>query len=350
VKTESATHQTERLRRAVEPRYIVRFYHVPVYGLAAAYPFSVDFASGPVVGSTLPKLEVLERVQGGPAQVVPEQGRASIGGFVADGVDLNGVVLQYFSNVQLALGSSITAGAPGVGAPLDVGDVSGIPPTGTLDVGVGAQLERIRYSAVNLGTGEVTVSARGVDDTTAQAHAAGDLVTNGEQIRPGQRCRLLSGYAAMDEADYMESQLVEVVDRNISDLVKASFTIETADISRALRTEVFLAATQEAPFIIGGHPLTIALQVLLSTGTGVNGTYDVLAAENGLGIPVAFVDVTGIELERAVIASQGYCFTITGPEIGKGWLEQQIFKTLNMYPLVRQDGSLTLKAYTPVLT
>lgn len=348
MKTESAAHLAQRVRRSVQPVYIVRFYHVPVYGVEAAYQFSVDFSSGPVLDETVPKLQLIERVQGGPAQIVPEQGRASIGGFVMDGTDIEGLMLRYFSNVQLALGSSISAGAPGVGDPLDVGDVSGLPPLGTLDVGEGEQLERIRYSAINETTGEVTVSARGVDDTTAQQHAAGDFVTNGEQIRPGQRCILLSGYAAMSEADYMQSQVVEVVNRSISDIIKASYTIETADITRALRNEVFLAATQEAPFIIGGHPLTIALQVMMSTGLGSNGPYDVLAAENGLGIQL--IDVAGIEALRDLFPTDSYCFTITGSEVGKGWLEQEIFKTINCYPVVFQTGRLGLKMYTPVLT
>lgn len=348
MKTETAAHTAQRIRRAVQPVYFIRFYHVPIYGGTAGYRFSVDFSSGPVVDSTVPKMQVLERVQGGPAQIVPEQGRASIGGFIFDGVDLNGIVLQYFSNVQLTLTSSITAGSPGVGDPLDVGTVAGLPPTGTLDVGLDDQLERIRYSAVNVAMGQVTVSARGVDDTTAQAHAAGDFVTNGEQIRPGQRCVLYSGYSVMSEADYLVSQVVEVVDRNISDLIKASFTIETADITRALRREVFLTATQQAPFIIGGHPLTIMLQVMLSTGTGTNGPYDVLAAENGLGIAQAFIDVTGIEAARAEFPDDRYCFTLTGPEIAKTWIEQEILKTINAYPVVLQNGQLTVKLYSPV--
>jgi hypothetical protein len=102
--------------------------------------------------------------------------------------------------------------------------------------------------------------------------------------------------------------------------------------------------------VIGGHPLEIALRVLTSTGTGLNGQWDILAAENGLGIPLDFIDWEGIAIAVAEFPADGYCFTLIGPEMAKGWLEDQIFKTVNAYPLVLQDGRLTVRLYTPVLT
>jgi hypothetical protein len=349
VKTETTAHQTERLKRATEPVYILRFYHVPDYAKAESYPFSRDLTSSTIKEATKPALRCIERLGGGPAQIVPEQGRASIGGFSVDCVDMSGEILRYFANLQLTLPEAITASTPGAGGSLRLSDVGGLPSIGTVEVNIDANLERIRYSAKDEATNTVLVSARGVDGTSAGAHPGGTTATNGEQIRPGQRVKLLSGYASMSESLFMQSQLVEVIDRSISDVVRASYTIETADITRALRREVFLTATQDAPFIIGGHPLTIALQVLLSTGTGTNGSYDVLTGENGIGIPQDFIDVAEIELARSVIPSEGYCFTVTAPEVAKTWLEREIFKTLNMYPVVRQDGTLTFRAYTPVL-
>jgi hypothetical protein len=350
VKTETFAHQTERVKRATEPVYILRFYHVPDYGKATSYPFSRDFTSAPIREATKPALMCLERLGGGPAQIVPEQGRASIGGFQVDAVDMSGEILHYFANLQLTLSDAITASSPGPGGSLRLNDVGGLPAMGTVEVNLDPEIERIRYSAKDEATNTVIVSARGVDGTTARAHPGGTTATNGEQIRPGQRVELLSGYASMPESLFMQSQLVEVIDRSISDVVRASYTIETADITRALRREVFLTATQDAPFIIGGHPLTIALQILTSTGQGTNGPYDVLPEEDGIGIPQAFVDVAGIEALREDFPFDGYCFTITGPQIAKTWLEQEIFKTINGYPLVRQDGTLTVKLYTPVLT
>jgi len=47
---------------------------------------------------------------------------------------------------------------------------------------------------------------------------------------------------------------------------------------------------------ITGNPVELLLQILLSTGTGVNGTYDVLSA--GLGIPENLIDVARFESIR----------------------------------------------------
>jgi hypothetical protein len=350
VKTETASHLIERRKRAQEPAYIVRFYHVPDYAQVEAYAFSRDFVSRPIREATKPGLPCIERIGGGPAQIVPEQGRASIGGFSVDCVDLSGEILRYFANLQLTLPDALTASSPGAGGTLRLSDVEGLPSIGTVDVNVGDEIERIRYSAKNVATNTVTVSARGVDGTTARAHPSGTPATNGEQIRPGQRVTLFSGYATMPESLFMQSQVVEVIDRSIGDIIRASYTIETADITRALRREIFLTATQEHPFPIGGHPIFIALQILTSTGHGTNGPYDILSEEIGLGIPQAFIDVAGMEALHDDFPFDGYCFQVTGPQIAKTWLEQEIFKTINGYPLVRQDGTLTVKLYTPVLT
>lgn len=44
-----------------------------------------------------------------------------------------------------------------------------------------------------------------------------------------------------------------------------------------------------------GHPLSILLSILTSTGTGENGDYDVLPATRGCAIPAEEIDVAGIE-------------------------------------------------------
>lgn len=351
MKVETEAYRTERRKRATEPVYLVRFYHVPDYGQAPSYQFSRDFVSRTVLGGTMPQLRCIERMGGGPAQIVPEQGRASIGGFQLDCVDVSGEILRYFANPQLIIRDAMTAAVPAIGDRIYLRlDLDGLPEFGTLEVDTGDNLERIRYSAKDRAAVAVIVKARGVDGTIARDHAAGVRATNGEQIRPGQRVQLLSGYAGMQEAEYMQSQVTEVVDRRISDVVKASYTIETSDITRALRREVFLTATVDTPVILGGHPLVIALRVMLSTGTSTNSQYDILAQENGLGIPYAFLDLQGIEAAIAAMPGEAYCFTITAPEMAKTWLEQEIFKTINAYPLILQDGTLTIRLYTPVLT
>lgn len=270
MKSESTAHATSRARLIQSPVYFVRFFDVPVYGEPTENAFPFDFSTGPVKNPTRAKKQYIESISGAPAQVFPEQGRASIGGFSIRLVDIDGEVLKYLS-----------------------------------------------FSA-----------------------------PTGQQIRPGQRAQVYSGYAELDESDYMPQVKMEVVDRRLDDITSTAFTVELADIQRSTRREVFLAATQESPFSLGpAHPLDLALQVLTSTGTGTNGAYDKLAAENGLAIPQAFVDVASFENAMALTPNDRYCFDITEPAIGKTWLEQEIYKTINAYPLVDQQGRLKVKLY-----
>jgi hypothetical protein len=51
-------------------------------------------------------------------------------------------------------------------------------------------------------------------------------------------------------------------------------------------------------FIAGNHPLEVALQIMMSTGTGVNGTYDTLPAAWGCALTEDDVDVSSIEALR----------------------------------------------------
>lgn len=270
MKTETASHAARRVQLITQPVYFVRFFDVPVHGEPTELPFPFDFSTGPVLNETRPKKQYVESISGAPAQVFPEQGRASIGGFSIRLVDVDGEVLNYIS-----------------------------------------------FSA-----------------------------PTGNQIRPGQRAQVYSGYADLSEADYMPQVKMEVVDRRLDNIIETAFTIELADIQRSTRREVFLTATQNTPFKLGpAHPLVIALWVLTSTGTGSNGAYDTLAAENGLGIPVQFVDIASFEHAISLTPNDSYCFDITEPAIGKSWLETEIYKTINAYPLVNQEGQLKVKLY-----
>jgi hypothetical protein len=51
-------------------------------------------------------------------------------------------------------------------------------------------------------------------------------------------------------------------------------------------------------FIAGNHPLEVALQIMMSTGTGVNGTYDTLPAAWGCALTEDDVDVPSVEALR----------------------------------------------------
>ncbi len=101
-----------------------------------------------------------------------------------------------------------------------------------------------------------------------------------------------------------------------------------------------------------GNPVTLALQMLLSTGTGLNysgtGTnYDVLPETQGCGCPYALVDISSFETQRDRFVSS---FTITGyfseETEALNILQDEIYKTLNAYPLVNRLGQYSLKLWT----
>ncbi|HJR01833.1 MAG TPA: hypothetical protein VKA83_09390 [Methylomirabilota bacterium] len=74
--------------------------------------------------------------------------------------------------------------------------------------------------------------------------------------------------------------------------------------------------------------------------------WDILPAVSGLAVPSALVDVTAIEAVRdANFTTSQYQFSITSPFDGKTFIEEQIWRTLNCYPVVTQDGKLSAKRY-----
>lgn len=171
------------------------------------------------------------------------------------------------------------------------------------------------------------------------------------EIRPGQRAIVLAGYQGVEQIDFMFLGTFQVENRRAEPFTDPAFIVDLVDITRTMRSEVFLAATPLAPFILSGHPIDIALQILLS-GNDANTNYNVLGVENGLQIPERFVDVEAFEAIRDELPNDFYCFEITGPENAKAWLETEIFKTINAYPVVRQIGQeskLSLRLYRPVV-
>jgi hypothetical protein len=96
----------------------------------------------------------------------------------------------------------------------------------------------------------------------------------------------------------------------------------------------------EAPAVIGpDHPLNIALKVLTSTGAGVNGAYDVLPSHMGAAVPNTLVNIEAFELLRdAVLPGLQMQFMEIEATDAKVFIEQQIFRPLNLVPWVSQRG------------
>ena len=102
--------------------------------------------------------------------------------------------------------------------------------------------------------------------------------------------------------------------------------------------------------VLQGNPLTLALQLLTSTGTGTNGPYDVLPASCGVGIPQAQVNVAIFEQERNRWTSGiTFRFEESQKQNLKNFLQDQIYTFLPAYPVVDNVGRLSVKIAAPPL-
>lgn len=101
---------------------------------------------------------------------------------------------------------------------------------------------------------------------------------------------------------------------------------------------------------LSGNPLTLALQILTSTGLGTNGAYDVLPACAGLGIAQALIDVAKFEQQRDYwLNSLTFQFEESVKTEGKKFLEEQIYSFCNAYPVVNGAGLISIRVYAPPL-
>lgn len=93
----------------------------------------------------------------------------------------------------------------------------------------------------------------------------------------------------------------------------------------------------------GVNPLTAFLQILISTGTGSAGTYDVLPAHWGLAVDPALIDVTEIEDKRDESIPTLVCeYRLAAPEAADKFIAAEFFKLLGAYPIIKGDGKLSL--------
>lgn len=101
---------------------------------------------------------------------------------------------------------------------------------------------------------------------------------------------------------------------------------------------------------LAGNPLTLALQILLSTGAGTNGPYDVLPACAGLAIDQQYVNVAKFENQRDTwIGAWNFTFEESASVVGRTFLSEQIFTFVNTYPVVDAEGRISCKVYSPPL-
>lgn len=122
------------------------------------------------------------------------------------------------------------------------------------------------------------------------------------------------------------------------------------DNLRLFRVPFAQLAAEGSPLVISSrNAITLALQVMLSTGNGTNSSYDVLAADQGAGIHQDLVDIAGIEQERDdFLTSDLMEFEFREPEGDfLTWFFTEICRPLGIMPRILGDGRISIKVCRP---
>ncbi len=102
--------------------------------------------------------------------------------------------------------------------------------------------------------------------------------------------------------------------------------------------------------VLEGNGVDIALQIMTSTGLGTNGPFDVLPASAGLAIDESLIDVARFISEKQKwLNSALFRFELSEAEDGKKFLESELYRFMNAYPIINNDGQISFKVYTPPL-
>lgn len=335
MRTETVNYGTQRKKYVTAPNMFLRLYHVPTRTTTQEWAFSRDFTAKPVLNATVPKLAVLVNVQGNTQTVDPIAGTSSIGALTITLADVDGEITKYVSDPARPLTTSIDADDTTV----VVDDATGYPAVGHIRI----DDEDMPYTSITGGNTFNLVgggSGRGQRGTTAAAHTAGALVRNGEQIRQVNRGTLFLGYDPLQEVDYGPGSGYVKMEIHSVRGDSLAWVLQLFDVQRFARRKVFERASERTPVTLGpDHPLNIALKVITSTGAGVNGAYDVYASENGAAVPNNLVSLSTLEFLRDnVFPGLQMLFTETEPQDAKQWVEEQIFRPLNLVPFITQSG------------
>jgi hypothetical protein len=99
--------------------------------------------------------------------------------------------------------------------------------------------------------------------------------------------------------------------------------------------------------VLQDNPINIALKIMLSTGQGTNGPYDVYTQAQGLGIPQAQIDVAAFEACRDIwLGSYIFQFEFNGQETASSFLESEIYQFTGSYTFINANGQLALHTYS----
>lgn len=166
-----------------------------------------------------------------------------------------------------------------------------------------------------------------------------------------KKTEIKAGYAGLNESN-METILTGWVTGIKLSSDGTSYEFSITDPQKWMQRKIFRSATDAAPVTISGNPLNILLALLTSTGNGTNGDYDIYASENGLGIEDDYINVAALENLRDTWyagASHYMYFTIKKRIKARDFFEQEIFKPLNLYPVIDGYGRFSARRFTPPL-
>lgn len=160
----------------------------------------------------------------------------------------------------------------------------------------------------------------------------------------------------IDPANYPYAVYVEIDDEIIGPITSMTGTalIIQAGGRGAFGTTAAnhdIDAEIKQTFVFGpANPITLALEIMLSTGDGTNhGTYDTLPSEMGMGIKAALVDIDSFESERdEFITATSFQFYISDElKEGKTWIESNILRPTNSFIFVKRNGNISYKISNP---
>ena len=190
--------------------------------------------------------------------------------------------------------------------------------------------------------GGITFDLLDVDDEIT------NLLSTDEFYFHRKKTTIKAGYAGMSEDDLIDVMVGWVTGIKLSkDGLSYSFTV--TDPQKWMQRKIFRGA-EDSTVTLSGNALNLLLAILTSTGNSTNGSYDWFSAENGLGIDVYYINVAEIESVRDdwyPAASVNMTFTITERIKAKDFIEKEILKPLNLYPVVDGNGRFSIKPFKP---
>jgi len=159
-----------------------------------------------------------------------------------------------------------------------------------------------------------------------------------------------AGYGGMSVDDMIQIHVGWITGLRMDNKL-LRYIFDATDPIKWMQRKIFRGA-EDSPVVVTGNALDILLKCLTSTGAGTNGGYDKLAEESGLALDTDYINVAEIEKVRDdwFPGDSHYLrFNITERIKAKDFFENEIFKLLNVYPIIDGQGRFSIKPFKPPL-